>query len=280
MEKSTRICFNCSIFEKICKPSGLNIAQYTQENTSLKGVVALVTGSSRGIGKAIAVAFAKAGANLAITYNQSADSAQVVSEEIRSLGGNAIVLQLDVSQRESIKRVVEDIIDAFGRIDILVNNAGMLQQKPFLEITDEDWHKIIDVNLKGPFICAQEIYPLMQRQGHGRIINIASSGGQLGGTLAVHYSASKAGIICLTKSLARIGAPNILVNCISPGLIDTDMTQEEIISQEGKEKTRQIPLFRPGSAEEVARVAVFLASDQSSYLTGQTINVNGGLYLG
>ena len=256
------------------------MAQYTRENASLKGVVAMVTGSSRGIGRAIALAFARSGANLAVAYNQNADRAEVVSEEIRSLGGNAIVLQLDVSARASIRRAIEDTVDAFGHIDILVNNAGILQQKPFLEITDEDWHRIIDVNLKGPFICAQEIFPIMQRQGHGRIINIASSGGQLGGPLAVHYSASKAGIICLTKSLARIGAPHILVNCISPGLIDTDMTQNEISSPEGMEKIRQIPLIRPGSAEEVAKVAVFLASDQSSYITGQTINVNGGLYLG
>jgi len=254
--------------------------QYIREGASLKGAVALVTGSSRGIGRAIALALAEAGVNLAVTYNQSADKAQVVSEEIRSLGGKAIVLQLDISQREGIKRAIEHIFDTFGRIDILVNNAGILQQKPFLEITDEDWHKIIDINLKGPFLCSQEIMPLMQRQGHGRIINIASSGGQLGGPLAVHYSASKAGVICLTKSLARIGAPNILVNCISPGLIDTDLTQREINSRKGREKIRQIPLGRTGLVEEIARVAVFLASDQSSYITGQTINVNGGLYLG
>jgi 3-oxoacyl-[acyl-carrier protein] reductase len=254
--------------------------QGIRERAPMKGVVALVTGSSRGIGRAIALALAEAGANLAVTYNQSANSAQIVSEEIRALGSNAIVLQLDVSERESIKRAIKEIIHAFGSIDILVNNAGILQQKPFLEITDDEWHKIIDINLKGPFICSQVVLPLMQRQGHGRIINIASSGGQLGGTLAVHYSASKAGVICLTKSLARIGAPNILVNCISPGLIDTDMTQEEINSRDGLEKIRQIPLGRPGLAEEVAKVAVFLASDQSSYITGQTINVNGGLYLG
>lgn len=256
------------------------MAQYTRENVSLNGLVAMVTGSSRGIGRAIALAFAKSGANLVVAYRQNADRAEVVSEEIRSLGSNSIVLPLDVSSRASIRKAVEDTVSAFGQIDILVNNAGILQQKPFLEITDEDWHRTIDINLKGPFICAQEIFPIMQRQGHGRIINVASSGGQLGGPLAVHYSASKAGIICLTKSLARIGAPNILVNCISPGLIDTDMTMEEINSQGGKEKIRQIPLGRPGLAEEVAKVALFLASDQSSYITGQTINVNGGLYMG
>jgi len=251
-----------------------------REVRPLRGMVALVTGSSRGIGKAIALAFAGAGADLAVTYNHNSDLAEAVCKEIRSLGRDAIALQLDASNRPSIKSAIGRTIEAFGHIDILVNNAGILQQKPFLDITDEDWQRIMDLNLKGPFFCAQEVFAIMQRQGHGRIINIASSGGQIGGTLAVHYSASKAGVISLTRSLARIGAPNILVNCISPGLIDTDMTQGEISSLEGREKIRQIPLKRPGQAEEVAKAAVFLASEESSYVTGQTINVNGGLYLG
>lgn len=256
------------------------MTQVFQESASLKGMTALVTGSSRGIGKAIALGLARAGANLSLTYNRNEDLAEAVLEDVRALGGRAIVLQLDTSKRESIRSAIAHTAATFEQIDILVNNAGVLQQKPFLSISDGDWQHIMDVNLKGSFICSQEVFPIMQRQGHGRIINIASSGGQLGGTLAVHYSASKAGIISLTKSLARIGAPNILVNCISPGLIDTDMTQVEISSLEGKEKILQIPLKRPGLAEEVAKVAVFLASDQSSYITGQTINVNGGLYLG
>ena len=250
------------------------------ESKQLKGSVALVTGSSRGIGKAIALELAQAKASVAITYKERAEAAEEAAEEIRSMGGGAMVLWLDVSSRQSIRRAIQEVIDSFGTIDILVNNAGVLQQKPFLTITDEDWRETMDVNLKGTFLCSQEVFPLMQRQGNGRIINIASSGGQLGGTLAVHYSASKAGVISLTKSLARIGAPHILVNCISPGLIDTEMTKGEIHSEEGQGKIRQIPLARPGLAEEVARVAVFLASEQSSYITGQTINVNGGLYLG
>jgi len=250
------------------------------ERKLLKGSIALVTGSSRGIGKAIALALAQAGASVAVTYKERAAAAEEAAEEIRSQGVSAVALQLDVSSRESIRGAINAIIDAFGHIDILVNNAGVLQQKPFLTISDENWRETVDVNLKGTFLCSQEVFPLMQRQGRGRIINIASSGGQLGGTLAVHYSASKAGVICLTKSLARIGAPHILVNCISPGLIDTEMTQEEIHSESGREKIRQILLARAGLAGEVARVAVFLASEQSSYITGQTINVNGGLYLG
>lgn len=250
------------------------------EKELLGDTAAIVTGSSRGIGKAIALALARAGADLAVTYNLRAADAEGVAEEIRSLGHNAITVQLEVSKRESIRKMVSEALNAFGHIDVLVNNAGVLQQKPFQTISDQDWDAIIDTNLKGTFICSQEVLPLMQRQGHGRIINMASSGGQLGGPLAVHYSASKAGVICLTKSLARIGAPDVLVNCISPGLIDTDMTLAEIHSENGREKIRQIPLQRPGLAEEVADVAVFLAGKHSSYITGQTINVNGGLYLG
>jgi acetoacetyl-CoA reductase/3-oxoacyl-[acyl-carrier protein] reductase len=251
-----------------------------QERSLLNGSAALVTGSSRGIGKAIAVAFARAGADVAVTYNERSEEARAVADEIRSLGGEAISLALDVSCRESIVKAIAQVMDAFGRIDILVNNAGVLQQKPFLTIDDQDWQWVMDVNLKGAFICSQEVFPVMKNQGRGRIINLASSGGQLGGTLAVHYSASKAGVISLTKSLARIGAPDILVNCISPGLIETEMTAAEIASAEGHEKVRQIPLGRPGLVEEIADLAVFLASGQSSYITGQTINVNGGLYLG
>jgi len=177
--------------------------------------------------------------------------------------------------------MINRALETFGRIDVLINNAGIFQQKPFLEITDEDWARMMDINLKGAFICSQEVFQVMQKQGKGIIVNMASSGGQIGGPLAIHYSASKAGVICLTKSLARIGAPyGIRINCIAPGLIDTEMTKSEICSDAGREKIRQIPIQRPGTVDEVARAAVFLASDDASYITGQTINVNGGLYMG
>lgn len=250
-------------------------------NLPLKDRVILVAGSSRGIGRAIAIESARSGADIIITYNEQADSAESVATEIRGLGRRALSLQVDVSSRVRVQKMISRTLEAFGRIDGLINNAGILQQKPFLEISDEDWGQIMDVNLKGTFLCAQEVFPVMQKQKEGVIINMASSGGQLGGPLAVHYSASKAGVICLTKSLARIGAPyGIRVNCIAPGLIDTEMTQGEIHSEAGREKIRQIPLQRPGTVEEVARVAVFLASEAAAYITGQTINVNGGLYLG
>lgn len=247
----------------------------------LKNKIVVVTGSSRGIGRAIAIKAARFGANLVITYNKQADSAESVAAEIRSLGREVLSLQVDVSSRKSAKKMIVGTLETFGRIDVLVNNAGILQQKPFLEITDKDWKRMIDVNLKGTFVCSQEVFPIMQRQGKGTIINVSSSGGQLGGPLAVHYSASKAGVICLSKSLARIGAPyGIRVNCISPGLIDTEMTKNEIGSDTGREKIRQIPIQRPGTDAEVASAAVFLASDKASYITGQTINVNGGIYMG
>lgn len=246
----------------------------------LHGKTAVVTGGGRGIGRAVALELARAGADILITYAERAGSAENTAAEIRALGRRALVQQADVSSRGSVQAMVGAALGAFGRIDILVNNAGILRQQPFLQISGEDWDRTMEVNLKGPFLCAQEVFPVMQRQGGGRIINISSSGGQLGGDLAVHYAASKAGVICLTRSLARLGAPHILVNCIAPGLINTDMTRQEIESAAGEAKIKQILLQRPGLAAEVAQAAVFLASEQASYITGQTINVNGGLYLG
>lgn len=246
----------------------------------LSNKVALVTGSSRGIGKAIAIKFAQNGADVIVTYAKSSAPATQVADQICAMGRRAVALPVDVSDRSSVQAMVTSVKQSFNRVDILVNNAGILEQKPFMTITDHDWDAMMAVNLKGPFICAQEFLPLMEKQQGGRIINIASSGGQLGGPLAVHYSASKAGVICFTKSLARICGPTIKVNCIAPGLIETDMTTAEISSAAGKEKLKQIILQRAGLAEEVADTALFLASDQASYITGQTINVNGGLYLG
>lgn len=252
-----------------------------KQNCTLKEKVVLVTGSSRGIGQAIALEAARSGADIIVTYNKQADSAESVIAEIRKLGRKALSLQVDVSSRASVKKMFSQVRETFSRIDVLVNNAGILQQKPFMKLSEADWDHIMDVNLKGAFLCSQEVFPIMQQQAAGRIINISSSGGQLGGTLAVHYAASKAGVISLTKSLARIGAPHgILVNCIAPGLIETEMTLQEIASTEGQEKIRQIPLKRTGTPEEIAQSAVFLASENASYITGQTIAINGGLYMG
>lgn len=242
--------------------------------------VALVTGSSRGIGRAIALELAKAGVNVVVTYVEQKDAASTVAAEARDLGVKAVVVPLDVSSRTSVRAAIAAARTEFGRVDILVNNAGILEQKPFGTITDEDWDRTMAVNLRGAFACAQELLPDMKARGFGRIVNLASSGGQVGGTLAVHYATSKAGIIGLTRSLARLGAPEVLVNCVAPGLIDSEMTATEIASEAGKAKIRAIPLARPGLVREVARAVAYLASDAAGYVTGQTLNVNGGQYLG
>lgn len=242
--------------------------------------IVCITGSSRGIGRSIALAVAKEGADVVINYRQHSEKAQHVLHRIEEIGGRAVSVKADVSQRNEVRYMIQQTIEKFGRMDVLINNAGILQQKQFEDISDEDWDHMMDTNLKSVFICVQEVYKIMKKQKAGIIINMASSGGQLGGPLAVHYSASKAGVICFTKSLARLGAPfGIRSNCISPGLIDTEMTQSEINSVEGKKKIEQIPMMRSGLSEEVSRAAVFLASDDSSYITGQTINVNGGLFM-
>ena len=169
----------------------------------------------------------------------------------------------------------------FGKINILINNAAIAQEKPFETITDEDWDNMMAINLRGPFILCQEVIPDMIEQGWGRIINICSVGGQLGGINQVHYAAAKAGLINLTKSLARIYSKNgITSNAVSPGLVDTDMAAQELTTPAGKEKVRNIPIGRIATAEEIANVVVFLASEKASYITGQTINVNGGMYFG
>jgi 3-oxoacyl-[acyl-carrier protein] reductase len=246
---------------------------------ALRGRVALVTGASRGIGEAVAHALARAGADVAVGYRERDTAAAGVVRRIEALGRRAVAVAGDVTVRAEVSAMVSHTTKALGAIDILVNNAGLLQQKPFAQITEAEWDRVLAVNLKGVFLCSQETLPGMLDRGSGRIVNIASSGGQLGGPLAPHYSASKAGVISLTRSLARIAAPTVAVNCVAPGLIDTEMAGAEMASEAGIQKLRQIPLGRLGVAEEVAASVVFLAAS-APYVTGHTINVNGGLYLG
>lgn len=244
----------------------------------LKDKVVIVTGASRGIGKAIAIEMAKEGAKVIVNYNNSKERALEVIREIEDIEGKAIAVKADVSKRDEIKKMVDIAVENFGEIHILVNNAGILQQKPFETITDKEWDRMFEVNMKGTFICSQECIPHMLKANFGRIINISSIGGQWGGNLAVHYSATKAGIISLTRSLARIYSKDgINTNCISPGLVLTEMSAEEMETQAGKEKLKSIPINRPADPKEIGRVAVFLASDDGSYMTGQTLNVNGGM---
>jgi acetoacetyl-CoA reductase/3-oxoacyl-[acyl-carrier protein] reductase len=241
--------------------------------------VAIVTGGSRGIGLAVSTLLADAGADIAIGFRVDTEAAAESARIVKSKGSRAALIKADVADRAGVKELIRTTVAELGRIDILINCAGILQQKPFDQITDDDWDATMATNLRGTFACCQEVLPVMLEQGSGRIITLASSGGQLGGTLAAHYAASKAGVISLTRSLARLGAPTVTVNCIAPGLIETDMTAVEINSPAGRTKISEIPLQRAGTAWEVAEAALFLCSS-ANYVTGQTFNVNGGLYLG
>jgi acetoacetyl-CoA reductase/3-oxoacyl-[acyl-carrier protein] reductase len=239
--------------------------------------VALVTGASRGIGSAIARTLAGDGFAVVIGYLNSRASAEALAEEIRASGGTAVVQQIDVSERLSIRSALA----AAGDIDILVNNAAISQEKPFLSITDDDWDGMLAANLRGPFACTQEVLPGMMQRGWGRVVNIVSIGGQWGGINQIHYASAKSGLIGLTRSLAKtFSSHGITFNAVSPGLVETDMTRTELSSPQGMEKVRMIPAGRIGHAEEVAAAVAFLVMPGSDYITGQTINVNGGMYFG
>ena len=243
--------------------------------------VALVTGAARGIGRGIAEALAADGMAVAVGYHTGADNARGVVAGIRAAGGRALPVALDIEDRASVRAALAAIRAAFGAVDVLVNNAAIAQEKPFETITDQDWSRMLAVNLQGPFICAQEALPEMLAKGWGRIINITSIGGQWGGFNQVHYAAAKAGLINFTRSLAKIyGGRGIATNAVSPGLVATDMTAGELATEVGRHKLTQIPAGRTGSVDEVAAVVAFLASEQASYVLGQTINVNGGQYFG
>ena len=248
---------------------------------NLSNKVALVTGGSRGIGKAISLVFARANVQVALTYKINKDLAEEVVDAIVADGGKAIAIQMSVEDRTSIKKAIIEVKNRMGSVDVLINNAAIAQEKPFDTITDADWDHMMTVNLRGSFVCCQEVLPEMIKKGWGRIINIASIGGQWGGFNQIHYAAAKAGLISLTRSLAKIySSQGITTNAVAPGLVQTDMSARELDSEAGREKVHNIPIGRLAMAEEVAQAVVFLASDAASYITGQTINVNGGMYFG
>ena len=243
--------------------------------------VALVTGGSRGIGRAIAEALAAAGARVAVNYRSSAAAAEEVVAGIRDRGGEAVAIQADVADGEQATRLVEQAAEAFGgRLDILVNNAGITRDSLILRMRPEQWDEVLDTNLRSLFFTCKAAARVMLRQRSGRIINIASVVGLTGNVGQANYVAAKAGVIGLTKALAReLGSRGITVNAIAPGLIATDMTDELSAEHRGALE-RRIALGRLGTPEDVAHAAVFLASDGAAYITGQVLVVDGGLSLG
>ena len=241
----------------------------------MTGKLALVTGAGSGIGKAAAVALLDAGYLVACGYNANRAGAEAIHH------ANAWAVKIDIASRASVKRAIAASKKHFGRtIDSVVNNAALAQEKPFETLTDADWDRMLAVNLRGAFIAAQETLPAMQAQKWGRIINITSIGGQWGGMRQVHYAAAKAGLINLTHSLARLySADGITANAVSPGLVATDMIKKEINSKSGKQKAAQIPAGRIAEPAEIAAGVVYLASDAAGYVTGQTLNINGGMLM-
>lgn len=243
----------------------------------LKGQVAIVTGASRGIGRAIALAFASEGANVVINYASSSEAADKLATEIAELGGEAIAVKADVSKADQVDALVNAAIEKWGRVDVLVNNAGITRDTLLLRMKPEDWQAVIDLNLTGVFLCTRAVSKIMLKQKSGRIINIASVAGQMGNPGQGNYSAAKAGVIGFTKTIAKeLASRGITVNAVAPGFIATDMTSDIAADN----ILQYIPLGRFGQPEEVAGLVKFLAADPAAaYITGQTMNVDGGMVM-
>ncbi|MES2946260.1 MAG: 3-oxoacyl-ACP reductase family protein [Pseudomonadota bacterium] len=242
----------------------------------LQGRVALVTGAATGIGRAIALAFAQAGAVVVINHLARPAEAATLQAEIESTGGHARVIEADVTQAAQISTLIAQVQLVFGALDVLVNNAGIIQEKPFLETTEQDWDTMLAVDLKSVFLVCRAVLPLMVAQKRGVIINIASDLGLLGRAGFAPYCAAKAGVIGLTKSLAREFAPHIRVNAIAPGPINTRMVSLESMSAKAMAKELEIPQHRIAEPDEIAATALFLASDLSRFYCGQVLGPNGG----
>lgn len=244
---------------------------------SLENRVALVTGASRGIGKAIALELAARGAAVVINYNNAAERAQEVVAEIEAEGGKAAVFQADVSNFEEAGKLVKFAIDTFGNLDILVNNAGVTRDGLIMMMKEADWDDVLDTNLKSAFNCSKAAVRHMMRKRYGRIINIASVAGQMGNPGQTNYSASKAGQIGFTKALAReVASRNVTVNAVAPGFVDTEIL-EAMPAETLEAALKLVPLGRMGTPEEIAYAVAFLADERAAYITGQTLGVDGGM---
>ncbi|MBU5311510.1 3-oxoacyl-[acyl-carrier-protein] reductase [Tissierella carlieri] len=246
---------------------------------SLNNKVALITGGSRGIGKEIALELAKNGVNIAITYANNLQKAKEVLDDIKSYEVKAVAIKANVSVEEDVLQMIKTIEDELGTIDILVNNAGVTKDNLIIRMKEEDWDEVIDVNLKGTFLCTKAVSRIMMKKKYGKIINITSVVGIMGNAGQGNYSASKAGVIGFTKSMAReLASRGIRVNAIAPGFIETDMT--DVLKDEIKEAMlKSIPLNSFGNPKDIANLVVFLASEKSDYITGQVINVDGGMLM-
>ena len=245
----------------------------------LGGKVAIVTGASRGIGRAIALKFAQAGAKVVINYAGNLTAAEEVLESITCLKGSALIVQGDVSKAADVDYLVKQTIERFGRIDILVNNAGITRDNLLMRMKEEDWDAVINTNLKGVFHCTKAVSKIMIKQRYGKIINMASVVGVMGNAGQANYAAAKAGVIGFTKSMAKeLASRNITVNAIAPGFIATDMTQG-LTEQVKTAMQANIPLSRLGQPDDIGDAALFFASDYSSYITGQTLHVDGGMVM-
>ncbi|MEK4522625.1 3-oxoacyl-[acyl-carrier-protein] reductase [Psychrobacillus sp. FSL W7-1493] len=245
----------------------------------LEGKSAIITGASRGIGKDIAIYLANEGAKVVVNYSGSKEKAEAVVEEIKARGGSAFAAQANIDQAEDVQSLVKQTLEAFGSIDILVNNAGITRDNLIMRMKEQEWDDVLNTNLKGVFLCTKAVTRQMMKQRNGRIINITSIVGVSGNAGQANYVAAKAGVIGLTKSSAKeLASRNITVNSVAPGFITTDMTDalpEEVKSQ----MLSQIPLAKFGNPEDIAKAVAFLASEDANYITGQTLHVNGGMYM-
>ena len=241
-----------------------------------EGKTVIVTGGSRGIGRAIALEFGKEGANVVVDFFKEKGKAEEVAKAIESSGGHSLIYQADVSSEEQVEKMVAAAMEKFGAVHVLVNNAGIVVDKPFSEKTVEDWQKMLAVDLIGPFICAKAVIPIMKKQKWGRIINISSTNGvDTTSPESIDYDAAKAGLISMTRNLAEELAPDILVNSVAPGWVDTDMNSllpPEFIAEE----TARIARKKFATPEEIARPVLFFASEDANNITGQTLKVDGG----
>jgi 3-oxoacyl-[acyl-carrier protein] reductase len=245
--------------------------------------VALVTGASRGFGRAIALAFGAEGAAVVVNYLGSRPQAEEVAAGVRDLGRDAVVVQGDVAREDDVRRLVEATLGRFGRLDVLVNNAGIMTHGPFLEVAVADYDRMLAVNLVGTMLCTRAALPAMIERGHGRVINLSSQLGTIGGVAGggqAAYAATKGAIDSFTKAIAReFGPHGITANAIAPGSIETDMSRAVMTPEFKARRIQELPVRRMGTVEDVARVAVFLASEASGFLTGQIVHASGGLVM-